>query len=111
MSNKRAVLLVFRDSNGQPTSNILAGSSSIPDAVAKLHRYEACNSTTAPGRSAICIHNVVVSAEIRAEGLTLERLVKSPLAVSTSKFPGGCTLVARDKGVYRPGSLRHRHFD
>ena len=109
--NKRAVLLVFRGSDGRPTSNILAGSSSIPDAVAKLHRYEAFNSTTAPGQSAICIHNVVVSAEIRAEGLTLERLVKSPLAVSTSKFPGGCTLIACDKGVYWPGSLLHRHLD
>ena len=106
-SGKRSVLLVFRDAEGRPTSNILAGSASIPDAVAKLHLYEASTSPTAPGHSAICIHNVVVSAEIHAKGLTLDRLTRSPLAVWTSKFPGRCSFALWNKGV---GHQTHRAY-
>lgn len=88
--NKRAVLLVFRNSTtGEPTSKILAGSASVAAALGHIYRYEAANGVTGPGNSAICVHNVVVSAAIRADGLELSKLSESPLVVSTTKFPGG----------------------
>lgn len=86
---KRSVILVFRSmETGEPRSKILAGPKSVPAAVANVYQYEATNGTTAPGNSVICVHNVVASAEIVAEGLTLDALSKSPLVVSTTKFPG-----------------------
>jgi hypothetical protein len=89
-NDKRSVLLVFWSAvTGLATSKILAGSSSVADAVAKIYRYEADNGTTSGAHSVICVHNTVVSAGIEAKNkLTLKRLSRSPQAVSTTKFPG-----------------------
>lgn len=87
--NKRAVLLVFRNSTtGEPTSKILAGADSVPAALRHIYLYEAANGVTGPGNSAIRVHNAVASATINADGLELSKLSESPLVVSTTKFPG-----------------------
>lgn len=98
----KAVLLQFSSPEARGVSSmIIAGASTVPDAISKIMAFEAQNGTIANGHSSIQVHNLVMSGDISVP-LTLDALRALPCAVSSEKFPGM---------LLRQSSLCHKHTD